>query len=114
MAKKDVDEYYQKVCADYSEMLQTLTDMEDAFNQNMVSEEQLNQVKEMIVPLKNNYMTLSWIVFLLNKPARKEKAESYDRMMAKFKSDKDINRNMENVLSEDKTVLENLKNFGIN
>ena len=111
MAKRDVEEYYQQVCRDYKEMLDTLTDMEDAFNQNMVSEEQLNNVKNMIVPLKSNYMTLSWIMYLLYKPQRKEKADKFDREMTKFKSDKDINRDKLHVLTENQEVLNKLKNF---
>ena len=111
MAKKDIEEYYQKVCNDYTEMLNTLTDMEDAFNQNMVSEEQLNSVKKMIEPLKNNYMTLSWVMYLLYKPQRKEKAKMFDRQMTKFKSDKDINRNKENVLAENQEVLKKIREY---
>ena len=38
--KKHLEEYYKKVCDDYTEMLQTLTDMEEAFNQNLVSDTQ--------------------------------------------------------------------------
>lgn len=111
MAKKDIEEYYQQVCKDYTEMLSTLTDMEDAFNKNMVSEEQLNQVKKMIEPLKNNYMTLSWVMYLLYKPQRKEKANIFDKQMTKFKSNKDINRNKENVLAENQEVLKKIREY---
>lgn len=114
MAKKDIEEYYQQVCKDYTEMLSTLTDMEDAFNQNMVSEEQLNQVKKMIEPLKNNYMTLSWVMYLLYKPQRKERAKMFDRQMTKFKSDKDLNRDKDHVLAENQEVLKKMKNFTFN
>lgn len=114
MAIKDIKEYYQKVCNDYSSMLETLTDMEEAFNNNLVSEEQLNQVKKIIEPLKNNYMTLSWVIFLLNKPARKEKFNTYDRQMTKFKKNLDEYRNPFNVLKEDEEVLKKLKNFDLN
>lgn len=110
MAVKDVIDYYNQVCKDYTDMLQTLTDMEEAFNENLVSEAQLEQIKNMIKPLKENYMTLSWVVFLLNKPSRKEKFKSYDRQMAKFKSDKDKNRSMENILNQNQAVLDEIKN----
>ena len=69
MAVKDVIDYYNKVCEDYTEMLQNITDMEEAFNNNLVRSEQLEQIKKMIQPLKDNYMTLSWVIFLLNKPS---------------------------------------------
>ena len=110
MAAKDVIEYYNKVCADYTEMLSTLTEMEDEFNKNLISEAQLEQLKKIIQPLKDNYMTLSWVVFLLNKPSRKEKFKGYDRQMTKFKSDKDISRTMENVLKQNQSVLDEIKN----
>ena len=110
MAAKDVIEYYNKVCADYTEMLSTLTEMEDEFNKNLISEAQLEQLKKIIQPLKDNYMTLSWVVFLLNKPSRKEKFKGYDRQMTKFKSDKDTSRTMENVLKQNQSVLDEIKN----
>ena len=114
MAVKHLEEYYKKVCADYTEMLQTLTDMEEAFNNNLVSDEQMNQLKQMIEPLKNNYMTLSWVMYLLYQPARKEKFSKYDRQMTKFKSDKDPNRAMAGVLDQDKTVLSEIKTINFN
>ena len=114
MSVKDIKEYYQKVCDDYTEMLTTLNDMEDAFNKNLVSEEQLNQIKHMIEPLKNNYMTLSWVMFLLNKPTRKEKFPVYDKQMTKFKSNLDVNRDAKHVLQEDAQVIEKLKNHSFN
>ena len=114
MAVKHIKEYYQKVCTDYTEMLQTLTDMEDAFNQNLVSEEQLNQIKEMIKPIKQNYMTLSWIIYLLDKPQRDEKKQMYDRQMTKFKSNLDESRNEAGVLKEDSDILEKLKKYTFN
>lgn len=111
MAKKDVDEYYAQVCHDYSEMLSTLTDMEEAFNENLVSEAQLNQVKSMIEPLKRNYMTLSWVIYLLNKPTRKEKTDRYNRQMKKFLKDKDLLRDKEHILQENQSVISDLKSM---
>lgn len=111
MAVKHIIDYYDKVCSDYTEMLNTLNDMEDAFNQNMVSEEQLNQVKKMIEPIKQNYMTLSWIIYLLNQPTRKEKEKGYERRMKKFTSQLDSNRNMSGVLKENKETIFTLKNY---
>lgn len=110
MAIKHLEEYYKKVCDDYTEMLQTLTDMEEAFNNNLVSDEQMNQLKQMIEPLKNNYMTLSWVMYLLYQPARKEKFSKYDRQMAKFKSDKDITRDKDHVLKQDEFILNEMRN----
>ena len=31
MSKKDVDEYYTKVCADYKQLRETLTELEEEF-----------------------------------------------------------------------------------
>jgi hypothetical protein len=110
MAIKHLEEYYKKVCDDYTEMLQTLTDMEEAFNQNLVSDTQMEQLKQMIAPLKNNYMTLSWVMHLLYQPSRKEKQDGYERRTTKFKSGLDPSRSRQGVLNENKEVLNKLKN----
>lgn len=110
MAIKHLEEYYKKVCGDYTEMLQTLTDMEEALNNNLVSDEQMNQLKQMIEPLKNNYMTLSWVMYLLYQPSRKEKFKKYDKQMSKFKSDKDVTRSKEGVLEQNQNILKEIQN----
>lgn len=109
MSKKDFDDYYNKICSDYSEMLETLKDMEEASLSGLVSPEQLDEIKKLIIPLKDNYMTVSWIKFLLNKPTRDKKANKYKNSNKKFISTLNVIKNPKNILNQDKNILNELK-----
>lgn len=70
MAIKDVEEYYNSVCQDYTDMIEALHDMEEEATKGLISPDQLEQMKESIIPLKTNYMRISYIMYLLNKPTK--------------------------------------------
>ena len=65
MSKKDVDEYYTKVCADYKQLKETLTEMEEEFKNSVQDVDKIEQVRKMIEPLKVNYERISYIMYLL-------------------------------------------------
>ena len=109
MSKKHFDEYYEKVCKDYKELLETLKDLEDECNRNLVSPDRLEQFKQTLQPVKLNYQTLSWIKFLLNKPNKKQKQEKYTNQQKSFLEAIGNERSPENVLKENKTTIEKLK-----
>lgn len=77
MSKEHVDAYYQEVCNQYIEMNEAIKELEDACNTGLISPDRLDEMKKTIEPLKNNYMTLSYIMFLFNKPKRKKKQKRY-------------------------------------
>lgn len=79
MSVKHLKEYYQKVCDQYNEMVNDLQELEEYAKTNMVEPERLEQYKQTIAPIKENYLTLSYIMFLLNQPNRKEKQEKYNK-----------------------------------
>ena len=64
MSKKHFDEYYKTVCNQYSEMLEALHEVEELTMQQMIGPDRLDNIKRQIEPLKNNYMTLSYVAFL--------------------------------------------------
>lgn len=108
MSKKDFDEYYNKICNDYSEMFETLRDMEEASMSGLVSPEQLDEIKKLIIPLKDNYMTVSWIKFLLNKPTRQKKVNRYESSNKKFISTLAITKNPKSILDKNRDILDKL------
>ena len=59
MSKKDVYAYYNKMCNDYSEMINTIHELEEYAQNGMVSPEKLENMKLIMEPLKQNYMKLS-------------------------------------------------------
>lgn len=72
MSRKHVEEYYDVMCKDYSDMIEALHDMEEEATKGLISPDQLEQMKETIKPLKENYMRISYIMYLLNKPSKFE------------------------------------------
>ena len=79
MAKKDVDQYFQKMCSDYSDMIEALHDMEEEASKNLISPDRLESMKDQVNVVKNNYMRISYIMYLLNRPNRRGKTERYDK-----------------------------------
>ena len=71
MSVKDVKLYYDEVCQQRQEMLDEIHDFEIECQKGLIEPERLDQIKETIQPLLNNYQTLSYIMFLLNKPVKK-------------------------------------------
>ena len=84
MSKKDVEKYYDQITADYTEMINSLKEMEELAAQDIVNPDKIEELKTMIAPIKNNYLRISYIMFLLNQPARKEKQERYKNQNKKF------------------------------
>ena len=77
MSKKDVDFYFNQICNDYHELMNTLHDMEEEASKGLLDPDKLIQMKEYIEPIKINWQRLSYIMFLLNKPCKKQKHKKY-------------------------------------
>lgn len=106
MAVKDVKEYYEKVSADYHELILTLQDMEEEYKNNLVSPDTLKNLEKQIEPIKTNFRTISYIIFLLNKPTKKSKQERYRKQNKKTLENC---KTLDDVREENKTVLTNIK-----
>ena len=61
MSVKDVREYYDKISEDYHELVLTLKELEEEYNNNLVSPEALENLKKQIEPIKTNFRTISYI-----------------------------------------------------
>lgn len=109
MSKKDVDNYFNEVSNNYHELLENLREMEDDVKNNLISPERLENLKLTIQPIKDNYETLSYIIFLLNKPTRKEKENGYIRRNKKFLSNIDKSKTKDGILENNRRILDNMK-----
>lgn len=83
MAVKHVTEYYLTMLAQYCEEKENLKDFEQALAQGYITEDKLTEVKENFALIEENFERIKYIVFLLNKPQRKEKAGKYNKMHKK-------------------------------
>lgn len=107
MSRKDVENYYNLICNDYHELLTTLNELEEAVKENMVSPERLDNMKVLFEPIKNNYMTWSYLMYLLNKPVKKSKHKRYEGQNKHLVDDK---FSPEQALKENGVILNELKN----
>lgn len=108
MARKDVIEYYNKVCDQYHEFVEELKDFQELCNQGMVAPEIIEQAKQTIEPLKNNWQTLNYIIFLLNKPVKKKKQVTYSKQNKKALSNCKTDSE---VYEENQQAINNLNNL---
>lgn len=79
MAIKDVKKYYYEMLSQYLEEKQNLEDFESALKEGLITEEQMTNAMDAVSELEKNYYRLSYIMYLLNKPKRKEKEAVYTK-----------------------------------
>lgn len=109
MSKKDFDEYYKQVTDQYNEMKEVLNEFEEMSLTNLVSPEQIENIKLTMQPIKDNYMALSYVAFLLNKPTRKRKQDTYKRQNNKFLKTLDENKSKEKVIQQNSSQIQKMK-----
>lgn len=109
MSRKDVENYYNQIFQDYHEMIEALKDMEKECSEGLVSPDRVEQLKQMLEPIKLNYGRISYIMFLLNKPNKKDKQKWY------FKQNKNKpfphEHTLTGVRQENKNAIEKSKNL---
>ena len=84
MALKDIINYYNEICDQYHDLLTEIRDFEEEAKKGLIEPERLDEIKKTIQPLIANYQTLSYIMFLLNKPVKKEKHKKYEKQNTKI------------------------------
>ena len=84
--------------------------MEEICKEKLISPEQVENMKKMMEPIKLNYETLSYFMFLLNKPAKKKKISTYENQNKKV-LEASNNRKAQNIIEENQTALKEMQNF---
>ena len=77
MAIKQVKNYYKQVEKMYLELLSDLKEMEEDFKNNECTEEELQNLLIPVRGIEENYKRLSYIMYLLYQPNRKNKEGRY-------------------------------------
>ena len=111
MAVKHVKEYVDQVSNQYQEMLSELKDFEKLAEENMFSPERLDQIKETIKPLKDNYERWSYMMYLLNLPNRKSRQPKYHKQNKKLLKNFNENNSVEATVLENSNTLNNLRSI---
>lgn len=108
MARKDFDDYYNKISSQLFELDGVFKDLEREVSSGMVEPERIEQLRITIEPIRNSYHTLSYIKYLLDKPTRKSKHKRYDSQNMKLlKSSAGYHRS--DIVGKNDTILKGLK-----
>ena len=108
MSKRDVENYYRDVTKQFLTMQKMLSDYAGQADKTMIDPNIEQNLKTMLAPLSNNYQTLSYIMYLLNKPVRSKKVKTYDKTYGKKFSSVSGNRTKEDILKENEKVVDDL------
>ena len=106
MAVKDVINYFNECEKQYQDFKEEMDDFKILCAQNMISPEIVENAQKMFSVVEDNYKKLSYIVFLLNKPVKKKKFNTYTRQNKKL-LDKSISK--DEVIKQNKENTEQMK-----
>lgn len=108
MARKDFDDYYNKITSQFQQLNSVFEDMNREVESGMVEPERIEQLKLTIEPIKTSYHTLTYIKYLLDKPTRKYKHKRYEGQNRKsLQSSKGYHSS--NYIDRNKKILDTLK-----
>lgn len=110
MSVKHIKEYYNKICDDYHEILESLHELEEEAQNNLVPPEAVENLEKLVKPMKDNYERWSYMVFLLNMPNKKEKKKKYRRQFKKITDEFEDNNDIDAIHRENMRCKEDLKN----
>lgn len=108
MSRKHLVEYFDTVCKQYEEFVSEIKDFEKCVEDGIVAPETIQNIEVMLEPLKNNWMTLSHVMYLLNLPNKKEKQEKYHKQN---KKKLDNCKTREQVIVENDQCLSSMREF---
>lgn len=111
MSKKHVEDYYLRMLSDYSEMRNVLEQLQKSISEDpsSVNMEYINTVKEKVKVLEANYKRLSYIMFLLNMPNKKDKIERYKKREHKKLDEIPIKDRRDNIEKENSNTIDTIK-----
>lgn len=79
MSKKDLNRYYLEVQNQYIEMLHDIVDLQKAVDSGLLPQERLDFANKEVQNLKENYKRISYVMYLLDSPQRKNKVDKYNK-----------------------------------
>ena len=110
MAVRDVREYYFKLQAQKAELEADLADFDEALKIGFITEEQVEAAKEELIPYQINLDRLTYVMYLLELPARKRKKARFDRQNEKLLAELRKRKADEcAVLAENKSALDSFR-----
>ena len=109
MSLKHFKDYYNEVSDQYVEMLENLKEMEDLCQQGMISPDRVDNLRLMIQPVTDNYMMVSYVKYLLDKPNKKSKEKRYEGQNKKLLSKIDPTKTKDAIIAQNINIIDNMK-----
>lgn len=104
MARRDVDEYYNIISEQYQQLLEELKEAQEEDTPDYI----LDDIKRDIDIVKTNRDRWVYMMYLLNKPKRKEKAKRYEKQYEKKMREYGDN-SVDSVIKENEEALERIE-----
>ena len=79
MARKDFELYYDKIRRQYFQLLESLKEADRLTNEKIVDPQVLDNLTAIMQPVKNSYMSLAYVEYLLNLPKNKKVQKRNER-----------------------------------
>ena len=109
MSVKHVKEYYNQICEQRQMMMEELRDFEEEARKGLFDPDRLDQIKETIRPLMDNYERWSYMMYLLSMPNKAEAKEKYKKTNEKKLKDLSSSNSIEAVIEENEGCIKKLK-----
>lgn len=109
MSIKHFKEYYKEMSLQHKEMLAELEEFQELASKNMIDPDVVANFKESMQPLLDNYQTMSWVAFLLNKPNATKKQAKYHRQYQPMIDKLDKSKDLDSMVKTNEQVLDNLQ-----
>lgn len=113
MAVKDIVDYYNKVTSHYIEMKEVLKELESNIPEDKIenANNNISMIRKDVEQLASNYRRISYIMYLLNKPTKKEKHKRYEQSETKRLSEISEENSLEGIVKEDNDILKRLNSY---
>ena len=101
---KEGEYSYNELSQNYTDMVNGLHELEVACSTGMVEPERVEQFMKTMQPIKDSFLSVQYIKYLLDKPNKKEKQKRYEQQYKKLDKTK-----FENLPEENRKRLKELK-----
>ena len=108
MARKHFEEYYGKIKSQYSSLLEKLKEADELASKNLVDPQVIDNLESIMQPVKNSYMTLAYIEYLLNLPKDKKVQKRNERQFKAALQKMDKSKLQSSVIKSNKDTLDKI------
>ena len=105
MARKHFEEYYGKIKKQYFQLLETLKEADELVTKNMADPQVLENLTTVLQPVKNSYLSLAYVEYLLNLPKNKNVQKRNERQFKAMLSKIDPSKTAEGVMASNEKVI---------